>query len=146
MPNFDELRSSTRRLAACALLAASLVAAPALAGDHLKVVFQVSEGDKQARVALFMAKRDLERDPKARIEIVAYGDGVTFLQSDTLFSTQGPKVAELAARGVVFKVCADSMRFHNLTPADFLPKVQVVPSGSLEIAKLQQQGYAYLRP
>jgi intracellular sulfur oxidation DsrE/DsrF family protein len=93
-----------------------------------------------------MAKRDLDRDPKAKIEIVAYGDGVQFLQSDTLFSSQGPKVTELTGRGVVFKVCADSMRFHNLTPADFLPKVQVVPSGSLEIARLQRQGYSYLRP
>ena len=106
----------------------------------------MSEGDKQARIALFMAKRDLERDPKAKIEIVAYGDGVTFLQNGTPFSSQAPKVAELTARGVVFKVCADSMRWHNLTPTDFLPKVQVVPSGSLEIARLQQRGYSYLRP
>ena len=135
-----------KHLAAWAVVAATLVAAPAAVADDLKVVFQVSEGDKQARIALFMAKRDLDRDPKAKIEIVAYGDGVQFLQNDTLFSSQGPKVAELTARGVVFKVCADSMRFHNLTPADFLPKVQVVPSGSLEIAKLQQRGYSYLRP
>lgn len=146
MTTIDQRRFDTRRFAAWILVVAALAAPPALAGDGLKVVFQVSEGDKQARMALFMAKRDLERDPSAKIEIVTFGDGVQFLQNDTLFSNQGAKVAELTARGVVFKVCADSMRFHNLTPADFLPKVQVVPSGSLEIARLQRHGYSYLRP
>jgi hypothetical protein len=72
MANFDRLRPDVPRLAACALLAASLIATPVLARGSLKVVFPVSEGDKQARLALFMTKRDLERDPNAKIEIVGH--------------------------------------------------------------------------
>jgi intracellular sulfur oxidation DsrE/DsrF family protein len=113
---------------------------------RVNVVLQVSEGTKQAKLALYMAKRDLELDPRAHVVIVAYGAGVQFLQHDTLFSDEGPKVAALAARGVVFKVCENSLRASNLGPGDLLPRVQVVPSGTLEIARLQRDGYAYIRP
>lgn len=119
--------------------------APAL-GDGVKIVLQVSEGSRQAKLALYMAKRDLDLDPWARVVVVAYGEGVQFLQSDTLFSDEGPKVAALAARGVVFKVCENSLRAGNLGRRDLLPRVEVVPSGTLEIARLQREGYAYIRP
>jgi len=115
-------------------------------GDGVKVVLQVSEGTKQAKLALYMAKRDLDLDARTRVVIVAYGKGVQFLQSDTLFSDEGPKVAALAARGVVFKVCENSLRAGNLVRRDLLPRVEVVPSGTLEIARLQREGYAYIRP
>jgi len=77
---------------------------------------------------------------------VAYGEGVQFLQRDPLFSDEGPKVAALAARGVVFKVCENSLRAGTLVRGDLLPRVEVVPSGTLEIARLQREGYAYIRP
>jgi intracellular sulfur oxidation DsrE/DsrF family protein len=115
-------------------------------GEGIRVVFQVSEGTKQAKLALYMAKRDLDLDPRAQVVIVAYGEGVQFLQSDTLFSDEGPKVAALAARGVVFKVCENSLRAGNLLRRDLLPRVEVVLSGTLEIARLQRAGYAYIRP
>jgi hypothetical protein len=115
-------------------------------GEGVRVVLQVSEGARQARLALYMAKRDLDLDPRTRVQIVAYGEGVQFLQNDTLFSDEGPKVAALAARGVVFKVCENSLRASHLGRGDLLPRVEVVPSGTLEIARLQREGYAYIRP
>jgi intracellular sulfur oxidation DsrE/DsrF family protein len=132
----------------CVALALATAAQASAAADEpgVKVVLQLSEGTKQAKLALYMAKRDLELDPRARVVIVAYGAGVQFLQHDTLFSDEGPKVAALAARGVVFKVCENSLRASNLGTGDLLPRVQVVPSGTLEIARLQRDGYAYIRP
>lgn len=123
--------------------AAGQAAAP---GEGVKVVFQVSEGTRQAKLALYMAKRDLDLDPRTRVAIVAYGEGVQFLQNDPLFSDEGPKVAALAARGVVFKVCENSLRAAHLGRSDLLPRVEVVPSGTLEIARLQREGFAYVRP
>jgi intracellular sulfur oxidation DsrE/DsrF family protein len=145
------VRESSRRTFLRGLLMAAALGAPGAAaaqslGDSVRVVLQVSEGTKQAKLALYMAKRDLDLDPRTRVVIVAYGDGVQFLQSDTLFSDEGPKVAALAARGVAFKVCENSLRAGNLARRDLLPRVEVVPSGSLEIARLQREGYAYIRP
>jgi hypothetical protein len=132
-----------------AVAAALVAAAPAAAqtpAEAVKLVLQVSEGTAQAKRALFMAKRDLDLDPRTQVAIIAYGEGVQFLQNDTLFSDEGPKVAALAARGVVFKVCENSLRASYLRRGDLLPRVEVVPSGTLEIARLQRQGYAYIRP
>jgi len=139
------VRTLSKLCVAVALAAAAQTSASADAAA-VKLVLQVSEGTKQAKLALYMAKRDLELDPRARVEIVAYGAGVQFLQSDTLFSDEGPKVAALAARGVVFKVCENSLRASALGPGDLLPRVKVVPSGTLEIARLQREGYAYIKP
>ena len=139
------MRTLLKLCVAVALIAAAQTPASA-DKSGVKVVLQVSEGTKQAKLALTMAKRDLELDPRTRVEIVAYGAGVQFLQNDTLFSDEGPKVAALAARGVVFKVCENSLRAANLGRGDLLPRVEVVPSGTLEIARLQRAGYAYIRP
>jgi intracellular sulfur oxidation DsrE/DsrF family protein len=134
-------------VAAAALgLPSGAVAQPSVAGEAIKIVLQVSEGTRQAKLALHMAKRDLDLDPRTRVVIVAYGEGVQFLQNDTLFSDEGPKVAALAVRGVVFKVCESSLRAGYLKRGDLLPRVEVVPSGTLEIARLQREGYAYIRP
>jgi intracellular sulfur oxidation DsrE/DsrF family protein len=43
-------------------------------------------------------------------------------------------------------VCENSLRAGNLGRRDLLPRVEVVPSGTLEIARLQREGYAYIRP
>jgi hypothetical protein len=140
------LRATVFHLLTVAALGAPGAAAAQAPGEGVKVVLQVSEGTKQAKLALYMAKRDLDLDPRTRVQIVAYGDGVQFLQNDTLFSDEGPKVAALAARGVVFKVCENSLRAGSLVRRDLLPRVEVVPSGTLEIARLQRAGYAYIRP
>ena len=145
MSTQTRVRTLSKLCVTFALVAAAHASAAADTAG-VKVVLQVSEGTKQAKLALYMAKRDLELDPRARVVIVAYGAGVQFLQHDTLFSDEGPKVAALAARGVVFKVCENSLRASTLGPGDLLPRVQVVPSGTLEIARLQREGYAYIRP
>jgi intracellular sulfur oxidation DsrE/DsrF family protein len=147
------VRIATLRATVFHLLTAAALGAPGAPAaqapapdDSVKVVLHVSEGTRQAKLALYMAKRDLDLDPRARVAIVAYGEGVQFLQNDRLFSDEGPKVAALAARGVVFKVCENSLRAANLGRGDLLPRVEVVPSGTLEIARLQRAGYAYIRP
>jgi uncharacterized protein len=145
------VREACRTVVSGLLIAAALgfpgaAAAQTPSGEGVKVVLHVSEGTRQAKLALYMAKRDLDLDPRTRVEIVAYGDGVQFLQHDRLFSDEGPRVAALAARGVVFKVCENSLRAASLGRGDLLPRVEVVPSGTLEIARLQRAGYAYIRP
>ena len=40
----------------------------------------------------------------------------------------------------------NSLRASAFGPGDLLPRVKVVPSGTLEIARLQREGYAYIRP
>lgn len=128
--------------------AIALATSAAAAATELpaRAVFQISEGERQMKIALFAARRDLKLDPAAKIEFVVWNDSVRFLVNDPLFDDLHAAVRELVQRGVVFKVCADSLRAHNPERAAVLPQVKVVPSGTLEVARLQQRGYAYVRP
>ena len=57
----------------------------------------------------------------------------------------GP-VAALKARGVKFEVCEITLKNRELKKDAFLQEVDFTPSGVVRLAKLQKQGYAYIKP
>ena len=115
--------------------------------DHYRVVFHLDEGHK-ARMDLVLGNvgnllADLGLDA-VDVEVVANAGGITaFLKADNPHAGQ---IQHLAAQGVRFCVCANSMRQHELTPDAFLEGVEVVSSGVSELVKKQALGWAYLRP
>lgn len=117
--------------------------------DWEKIVFHLDEM-KNARWALMLANSYLEDSPKAKIVIVAYGPGIDFLVEDTVDkrgSPYDPAVADLAERGVEFRVCDDTLDARKIAKETLLDQAVVVPSGISEIARLQiKEGYAYLKP
>ncbi len=117
--------------------------------DWEKIVFHLDEM-KNARWALMLANGYLEDSPKAKIVIVAYGPGIDFLVEDTVDkrgSPYDPAVADLAERGVEFRVCDDTLDARKIAKERLLDQAVVVPSGISEIARLQiKEGYAYLKP
>ena len=55
----------------------------------------------------------------------------------------------LKGQGVNFNVCANTVRGRKVDINDDLYNVEqsdIVPSGVAELAKLQQQGYMYIKP
>jgi len=129
-----------------ALVLFALVSVGALADDgHSKLVLQVSDGAEQADYALGIATNFLKTEPNAAIQIVAYSKGVDFLLSG--FRGKPDEVKALQAKGVVFKVCNNTLRYREIDRSRVLAGAQVVPYGAIEIARLQQQeGYAYVKP
>jgi intracellular sulfur oxidation DsrE/DsrF family protein len=57
----------------------------------------------------------------------------------------GP-ISALKSRGVTFEVCEITLKNRNLKSEQFLQEADFTPSGVVRIAKLQHQGYAYIRP
>lgn len=56
-------------------------------------------------------------------------------------------VAALAAQGVQFRVCGNTLAAHEIPQSQLLPQAKLVPSGVVEVARLQaREGYVYLRP
>jgi intracellular sulfur oxidation DsrE/DsrF family protein len=78
------------------------------------------------------------------VELVANGGGVNALLSGS--NEQAGHIAMLAARGVRFAACANSLHHLNLSPEALLAEVDVVPSGVGELVKKQTEGWSYLRP
>jgi intracellular sulfur oxidation DsrE/DsrF family protein len=134
-----------RRLFACAALL--LTAGLAFAQD--KVVYHVSDTDVQALGALRNVRNHLDTDPSAKIIVVAHAQGVDFLMEgakDKNGSAYAGPVSAFKGRGVSFEVCEITLKTRNLTKDQFLQEADFTPSGVVRIAKLQGQGYAYIRP
>jgi intracellular sulfur oxidation DsrE/DsrF family protein len=134
------------------LLAASVLfaaAAPLRADDAVKTVYHLPD-EQSATLAMFNISNHLTADPAARIVLVALSRGVKVFAFGAQDATGRPFaewVEQLTAKGVEFRICQNSMNAYKLTKADLVDKVQVVPSGVAEIARLQsREGYAYIRP
>lgn len=59
------------------------------------------------------------------------------------------KITGLKNQGVSFKVCANTLRGKKIDAENDLydvDKADIVPSGVAELAKLQAQGYSYIKP
>ena len=95
------------------------------------------------------------------LKIVLHGNGLAMLlEPDAL--TAVPKfkhanandkmtavIDNLKGQGVGFQVCANTVRGRKVNVNDHLYSVDekdIVPSGVAEVAKLQQQGYVYIKP
>jgi intracellular sulfur oxidation DsrE/DsrF family protein len=114
-----------------------------------KVVFHVDE-TANASWSLMLARSYLDDSPKARVVVVAYGQGVDCLREDAKDKRGNPydhRVLSLADRAVEFRVCAATLGAKAIAKEDLLDPVVIVPSGISEIARLQlKEGFASLKP
>jgi intracellular sulfur oxidation DsrE/DsrF family protein len=130
------------------ILLAALLALSGVANGQ--VVYHLSEGSEQASRAIQYLRNHLEVEPKAAIVVVAHAAGVDFLMKGAR-TAKGNEfrsaVEDLDLAGVKFRVCEITLRERGLKREQFLPEVQFVPSGVVEISRLQRaEGYAYLKP
>lgn len=114
-----------------------------------KMVIQVSSSDVITQKMALNNAVNLQEHYGAdnvKIEIVAYGPGLSLLTSESLQST---KVENLVFNDIKFSACSNTIeimkkRFNK--DIKLLDDVTVVPAGAARIMELQEQGYAYLRP
>jgi intracellular sulfur oxidation DsrE/DsrF family protein len=137
---------------AAALVAGSLITAgaPVLAAEPVKVVYHLTEGIDQASRAMSNIRNHLRADPGVKIVVVTNGEGIRFLLNDAVERNGKPfepAVAKLAAQGVEFRVCENTLSSHSIPTTAVLTEAKLVPSGVAEVARLQaREAYAYLRP
>ena len=117
--------------------------------EPIKAVYHVNEVDK-TWTALRNIQNHLRDDPATKIVVVANGNGIDFLLKDAV-DKQGtpfqPTLDELKKKGVVFKVCRNTLSSRKLTDEAFASEAVVVQAAVAEIARLQiREGYAYLKP
>lgn len=132
------------------LLAATLIAGTALtAAAQDTVVYHIDNSEAQGVKGLRNIRNHLDTDTTAKITVVTHAQGVDFLMEGAkdpaggLFS--GP-VAALKARGVKFEICEITLKNRNLKREQFLQEADFTPSGVVKLAKLQKQGFAYIKP
>ena len=113
------------------------------------VVYHIDDTATQGLKGLRNIRNHIDTDPTAKITVVTHAFGVDFLMEGTKDvnggSFAGP-VAALVARGVKFEVCEITLKNRNLKKEQFIQEADFTPSGVVRIAKLQKQGYAYIKP
>jgi intracellular sulfur oxidation DsrE/DsrF family protein len=125
---------------------------PVLAAEpaQVKVVYHVVDGLDQASRAIANIRNHLKADPSVKIVVVALGDGIKFLLDGAKDRNGRPydaMVGALAAQGVEFRVCNNTLQAHGVPASQVILEAKIVDSGVAEIARLQaREGYVYLRP
>jgi hypothetical protein len=145
-----------KSLAVVMLMALSFTAftTTAQAAEHSlaaqKIVLQVSDANKQGFV-LNVANNIVKHygPDQVELEIVAFGPGLGLLV-DGKKNKNAPRVASLAAEGVKFSACANTIKAmtkkHKGVAPKILSKATIVPAGVVRIIELQDQGYKLIKP
>jgi intracellular sulfur oxidation DsrE/DsrF family protein len=144
-----------KKLFAIALLAImTLGSGLAIAGDYgkQKVVYHVNYTDEKRQIG---AMRNIQNHINAvgkenlDLRVVMHGGGYTLLERANKDPNIQQKVQNLKDQGVKFNICANTLRGKKINYKNDLYNVDeadIVPSGVAEIAHLEAEGFAYIRP
>ena len=86
---------------------------------------------------------------KLDLRVVMHGKGVDLLKQANTDPDMQQKVISLKKQGIAFNVCANTLKGKNINYKNDLFDVSekdIVPSGVAELAKLQGEGFAYVKP
>ena len=130
-----------------ASIALVLCAGAAFAQD--KVVYHFDNAVAQGLKGLRNVRNHIDTDPTARITVVTHAEGVDMLMEGAKSANgteYAPLVSALKSRGVTFEICEITLKNRGLKKDQFIQEADFTPSGVVRIAKLQLQGYAYIKP
>ncbi|MFK7964242.1 MAG: DsrE family protein [Burkholderiaceae bacterium] len=151
------------------VLALTLIATPEPADAQSrygkqKVVYHINyDNPKRQKGALINIQNHINAVGKENLDlkVVLHGNGLALLlEPDSLPQLKRFKhanadlnmtarVDELKLQGVEFNVCQNTIKGRKVDLANDMYDVDdqdVVPSGVAEVARLQQMGYAYIKP
>jgi uncharacterized protein len=130
-----------------AALALTLAAGASLAQD--KVVYHFDNAVAQGLKGLRNVRNHLDTDPAAKITVVTHAEGIDMLMEGAKAANgteYAPLVSALKSRGVSFEICEITLKNRSLKKEQFIQEADFTPSGVVRIARLQTQGYAYIKP
>ena len=166
------LKTQSRLLSAMLMAVVLVVGAAIQSGDAYadngygkqKVVYHINYDDPKLQAG---ALRNIQNHINAvgkdnlEVRVVLHGNGLALLlEPDSLEKLtkfkhanadekMTAKIDGLKAQGVSFNVCANTVRGRKVDLETDLYNVDqkdIVPSGVAEVAKLQQEGFVYIKP
>ena len=105
------------------------------------VVHLVSGDEAEHRTALAIAE-NLMDDETGSIDDVAIVVQAGGIDAVTTAGEHGEKIRSLLDRDA----CENTLDLNDLDESDLIEGVETVPEGAVEVTRLQNEGYAYIRP
>ena len=160
------MKTFSTALAVVYLLVAGVFTGQAFAGDYAKqkVVYHINyDNPKKQSGALRNIQNHINAVGAENLElrVVLHGNGLAMLLDPEALERltkfkhananedMSAKVSNLKDQGVSFHVCANTVRGRKVdveTDLYDVDKDDIVPSGVAEVAKLQQEGFVYIKP
>jgi intracellular sulfur oxidation DsrE/DsrF family protein len=113
-------------------------------GKVHRIVFQLMSDDTTVHLTLMKQLNNvLTASPDARLEVVCHGPGISLLVKEK--TTMLKKIQELKARNVLFLACENTLKDKNIPKEKIIPEAGFVPSGIIEIATRQEEGWSYIK-
>ena len=131
------------------LIATALVIAAGATWAQDKVAYHIDNAAAQGLKGLRNVRNHIDTDPGVKITVVTHAEGVDMLLEGAKSSNgtdYAPLVSALKARGVSFEICEITLKGRGLKKEQFIQEADFTPSGVVRLAKLQVQGYAYIKP
>jgi intracellular sulfur oxidation DsrE/DsrF family protein len=161
------MKTITKLVIATLLISSYWMSGSTIAGEYYgkqKVVYHINYDDPKKQAG---ALRNIQNHINAvgaenlDLKVVLHGNGLALLlEPDSLDKLKKfkhanadqnmtAKVTNLKGQGVEFQVCNNTVKGRKVnveTDLYDVSKEDIVPSGVAEVAKLQQEGYAYIKP
>lgn len=141
------MTNTLKKLAILPVAIGWMLAAPlALAAEIHGIVIQVSDNNPAKWNLALNNAHNLEQglgEKHPPIEIVAYGPGLNMLKKGSKVES---RLGEATKSGITLSACENTMRAQHVTKKDIDAHSGFVPSGVVEIAKRESEGWVYLRP
>mgnify|MGYP000367367522 CR=1 FL=1 len=146
------------------LIVLGVLTGAATAAEKQQVVYHVNYYGAKAQAG---ALRNIQNHINAigadnlDLKVVLHGNGVAMLMYPDAMGKNGNKMKEgnatdemqakitgLKNQGIQFQICANTLKGRNVSTDDLydFSKADMVPSGVAQLAILQGQGYAYIKP
>ena len=114
-----------------------------------KVVYQFNKADLHYMQGVLFSVGEMLRKYGDNIHLVvtAIGPGIHILAKNPLRPVPEEvrqRVSSLAAYGVSFHACGNTMKTLDWTEADMLDFAEIVEIGADDLMQLQEQGYSYI--
>jgi len=112
----------------------------------MRTVFHLIAGDGDQQETALTIAENLSNDGSVSMDdiaVVAQAEGIEPL---TAGGEGSETVADLLDAGISFKACSNTLDMMDLSEGDLVDGVETVPSGAGELTRLQDDGYAYIRP
>ena len=114
------------------------------AATRNRVVFQVNEDDSRKWNTVLANINNVQEElGRVEVAVIVIGPGLGMLKADALTAN---KVQDAMTAGVRFVACGNSMTAQHLSKDDMIDDIAYAKAGYVEIMRLQQMGWAYIRP
>lgn len=133
-------------LAAIVMTLAATDARPQGHPPRHRIVFEVNVDGISRWTTILNNVENVQRafaPEKCEIEVVAHGDGIGLILASN--REHRARLETLAASGIVFAACENTMKRKAIKREDLMPFAVTVDAGVAEVVRKQEAGWSYIK-